>query len=169
MDFGVWPDVIDVLLDFLTGSLVGAALEALLRGLGGVFGGFGVVDLTGFGEAFGAVAVLLVDIAVGLLFVGDVFSTGFVAASFGLDCPFVVPFDAAGFLLSTSAGLVVGALCTALDKGSFFCAIPPSCLSASMLGVSIADSGIVSSTTVLFFRASNSPAMLSFRCCVATG
>ncbi len=113
-----------------------------------------------FGETFAGLVVFAVEIAAGLEMVLAVVGFSGLLAAAGFPLPLVYPFDGplATFFSSTCIGFAVS-----------FKSPPPSLLSDSCCGVSIADSGIVSLIAVLFFLASNSVAIDSFRCAVSFG
>lgn len=118
------------------------------------------------GDDFDAVDVFAVDIGVGrpVNLLEDGFSTVFSVVA-ALLLPFLCAFDAAllapTFLRSTAPFEAFVAFVVLV--------LLPNCLSTSIDGVSTATSGIVSSITVLFFRASNSEAIDCFRSAVVCG
>ena len=152
-------DVVPFFSTFFSGGFADSFGRPL--GVVGVFGAAG--DLVVLGDGFDAEAVFAVEIGAGreVDLLKDGLSTAFsaVAGFFPFICPFEVALLAAAFLGSifSATGFV-----TPLFP-------PPSCLSASTGGVSTATSGIVSSTKMLFFRASSSVAIDCFRSAVVCG
>jgi hypothetical protein len=132
---------------------------SLLLGVVGVFGSGDFRLLVG--EAFDVAVVFAVDIGAGLVvFTTAGFSTAFAAAGFEL--PFVWDVGAAAFFSSLGATcFIFSFLSSPLPR--------PNCLSTSIDGVSIAVSGIVSSTIELRFLASSSVAIDCFRSFVSFG
>lgn len=116
------------------------------------------------GDDFDAADVFAVDIGVGrpVNLVEEGLSIVFSVVA-ALLLPFVCPFDAelfaAAFLRFTAPP----------ELFVVFISPPPNCLSTSVNGVSTATSGIVSSITVLFLRASNSEAIDCLRSAVVCG
>jgi hypothetical protein len=143
-------------LDTFSGFLSGSFFDTSAgrpRPLG-VVGVFGNGDLVG--ETFDAMAAFVVDIGAGL-------SVGFPAvlvAAAGFEVPFVWPFEVAAPAVFAEVPVFFN---------SAFAFGAPNFLSFSSEGISIADSGIVSSITELFFLVSNSAAIDSFFARVAFG
>lgn len=131
---------------------------SLLLGVVGVLGRGDFKLLVG--EALGGTEVFAVDIGAGFAVLSAAgFSTAFATAGFE------VPFVCAG------GGAFFSSFCATGFTSSFFrCPLPrPNCLSTSIEGVSIALSGIVSSTNELRFLASNSEAIDCFLSVVSFG
>lgn len=152
------------LLSFFSGFFSGRFVDSFgrSRGVVGVLGAAG--DLVVLGDGFDAAAVFAVDIGAGraVNLLEDGLSTVFIVVALLL-LPIVCPFDA---VLLAAAFLRPFFSAADFDTPLF---PPPSCLSTSIGGVSTATSGIVSSTTVLFFRASYSVAIDCFRSAVVCG
>jgi hypothetical protein len=154
------------LVALVSGAFDDALFDWLWLGVVGVFTALAV-----FGEDLGTADVFAVDIAagrdIGFSVVGR---SPFFACAAGLELPFAFPFGAPAGL----AALVVDAAVFLVPPFAFppfeaSCFPSPSCLLFSVDGVSIATSGIISSTIRLFLRALNSVAIDSFLIAVAAG